>query len=170
MTRLAALASAAAVVAGAGLVLSVLVHLSAVAGGPNPLGRAAWLLHGGIFVVWLPAVLCAQRLTRDARRSDFWRVALRGCPPWMRYMAYAFFAYAMLNFVLFITGAFGDRDDEIVSVRGFSGHWMVFYSVALVLLYSYAHTDTRTRRCAAGHAVSPTASYCETCGRLVTPP
>ena len=64
------------VIAGVGLALSVVVHLTAVAGVANPLGGVAWMLHGGIFVVWSPAVLASRALTRDAKRGDFWRVAL----------------------------------------------------------------------------------------------
>lgn len=153
--------------AGVGLALSLLVHLAAVAGVASPLGNAAWGLHIGIFLVWFPAVLVAQSLTRDTKRRDFWRAALRGCPQWMRCMTYGFFGYAFINFALFIVGLFGQHDDELVSLRGFSGHWMAFYSAALALLYSYVHADTTVRRCIDGHVVSATASYCEVCGQPV---
>src|SRR6266852_3868241 len=154
-------------VAGMGLVLSLLVHLTAVAGVPSPLGSAAWGLHIGVFLVGFPAVFVAQSLTRDAKRMDFWRVALRGCPQWMRYMTYGFFGYAFINFALFFAGMFGHRDDELANLRGFSGHWMAFYSGALALLYSYVHADTTVRRCINGHPASAWASYCEICGQPV---
>jgi hypothetical protein len=110
--------------------------LTAVAGIPNPLGGAAWILHPGIFVVWFQAVLASRALTRDAKQGDFWRVVLRGCPPWMRYLVYGFFGYAVVNFAMFILGLYGDRDDQFASLRGFSGHWMVFYVAALAMLSS----------------------------------
>lgn len=153
--------------AAVGLVLSLVVHLTAVAGVPSPLGGAAWILHAGIFVVWFPAVLVSRVLTRDARQGDFWRVALRRCPPWMRYMTYGFFGYAVVNFVMFVLGLFGHRDDEFASLRGFSGHWMAFYAAALALLSSYVRADTAVRRCVNGHAASVTANYCEMCGQPV---
>jgi hypothetical protein len=155
------------VAAGIGLALSVVVHLTAVAGIPNPLGGAAWILHPGIFVVWLPAVLASRALTRDAKQGDFWRVVLPGCPPRMRYLVYGFLGYAVVNFAMFILGLYGDRDDQFASLRGFSGHWMVFYVAALAMLSSYVRADTAVRRCVNGHSVSPTANYCEICGQPI---
>src|SRR5207249_4130983 len=54
-------------------------------------------------------------------------------------------------------------------VRGFSGHWMAFYSTALAILYSAARADerNRSRRCPNGHTVGPLAEYCERCGQRV---
>ena len=37
-----------------GLILSLIAHTAALFGLPQPLGSAAWGLHIGIFVVWLP--------------------------------------------------------------------------------------------------------------------
>jgi hypothetical protein len=71
-------------IAAVGLVLSLFVHVTALFGLSNGLGGAAWGLHIGIFMVWIPAVFAAIRLTRSARQRDFWKVALRGCPSWMR--------------------------------------------------------------------------------------
>lgn len=63
---------------------------------------------------------------------------LQGSPEWMRYMVYGFFGYAFVNFALFIskapTGGGGANPPAIVW-RGFSGHWMLFYSAALATPY-----------------------------------
>src|SRR5947207_13942720 len=91
------------VLAAIGFILSVAAHLAAVAGSPIPFGKAVWALHIGIFVVWLPTVLVAYRLTRRVSRKDFWKIALVGCPKWMRTALYIFFDYAILNFVSFMT-------------------------------------------------------------------
>ena len=40
-----------------GLVLSTIVHLGALLGLPAPLGERSWMLHMGVFVVWLAAVI-----------------------------------------------------------------------------------------------------------------
>jgi len=154
-------------IAGAGLVLSLFVHITALAGIESPLGRAAWALHGGIFLVWLPAVLAAQRLTTHANRADMWRMALRGCPPWMKYLTYFFFGYAFLNFAFFVIRGFSRKPTEIESLRGFSGHWMLFYGAAMAILYSYIKEDDRLPRCANGHICSQIANYCERCGQAV---
>ena len=128
-----------------GLVLSLASHAAALMGTSGPLGDHVWELHIGIFVVWIPAVFASTRLTRNVPRKDAWKAALRGCPDWMKYMTYGFFGYALLNFAsLFITaphgmpavqgGGPGLMPPQIV--RGFSAHWMAFYSAALALLWS----------------------------------
>ena len=161
--------------AAIGFILSVAAHLAAIAGSPIPFGKGVWALHIGIFVVWLPTVLVAYRMTRGANRKDFWRVALVGCPKWMRTALYVAFGYAILNFVLFIatTAAHsqpkGDAPPEVV--RGFSGHWMIFYGAAFATLYSasvvgYSAMD---RKCPNGHAVAVTAKFCEECGAALEP-
>lgn len=157
-----------------GLVLSFLVHLSALLGMVSALGEAAWFLHGGIFLVWLPAVLVLQPLTREFKQKDLWRAALRGCPSWMRSMTYGFFGYAVLNFVIFLVmhpGRDALPETPAVIFRGFSGHWMAFYSAAVAIFYSARHAeeDDRGRRCPSGHQVGPLAKYCEQCGRQVVP-
>jgi len=156
-----------------GLVLSLIVHTASLLGQPNPLGSAAWGLHIGIFIVWLPAVLVAQRHTRDFKQKDFWKAALRGCPKWMRGMTVAFFVYALVNFAIFFTSSLdqgsSDPAQEAAVFRGFSGHWMAFYSAALAILYSATriHAVDPKRRCVQGHTVGPLAKYCEECGSPV---
>jgi len=158
-------------VSAAGLVLSAASHIAAVLGTQGPLGNFAFVLHIGIFVVWIPAVFAANRLVRNVPRKDFWKAALRGCPDWMKYMTYAFVGYAILNFAFFISsaptqGRGGPMSPE--DVRGFSGHWMAFYSAALAILYSAAQVwDERERHCPNGHEVQPLAKFCDQCGQPV---
>jgi hypothetical protein len=88
--------------AGCGLVLSLTVHILSFFG--NQFGGNALFmgLHVGIFPLWIPIVLIAQKMSGGARRKDFWKIALSGCPPWMRNMTYGFFIYAIVNFAIFI--------------------------------------------------------------------
>ena len=63
----------------------------------------------------------------------------------------------------------GEAPPEVV--RGFSGHWMVFYSAAFATLYSasvigYSGLD---RKCPNGHTVAVTAKYCDECGAELPP-
>lgn len=67
-----------------GLVVSLWVHIGALVG--RTVSSAFWILHVGIFVVWFPSVLVAQRMVGNANRKDLWKVALKGAPDWMRYM------------------------------------------------------------------------------------
>ena len=124
---------------GIGLIVSLWVHLGAVMGQRVAPEAFFWMLHMGIFVVWVPAVLVAQRLVGNVNRKDFWKVVLKGSPDWMRYMVYAFLGYAIANFLLFMVKApngDGGGNPPAEVWRGFSGHWMAFYSAALAILYS----------------------------------
>jgi hypothetical protein len=157
--------------AAAGLVASIVVHVCALLRIQNPFGNYAWGLHGGIFVVWIPAVLITTKATSDLsiKRKDFWKVALSGCPSWMRSMVYGFFIYAVINFIFFIYRTAGRGHgpvDPSIEFRGFSGHWMAFYAAALALFYSA--TRQVEAKCANGHPASPLAKFCDRCGTPVT--
>ncbi len=117
------------VLAGAGFLLSLLVHLAAWLGVELP--PETIFLHLGIFVVWLPTCLVANFLRRGPRRHFGWKDSLTGCPPWMRLTAYSLFGYAFLNFFLNV-GLGGSAG----VLRAFSGHWMLFYRMAFATLYS----------------------------------
>jgi len=58
----------------------------------------------------------------------------------------------------------GDAPPSVV--RGFSGHWMIFYGAAFAVLYSRIHAPElyRERKCPQGHTASPTARFCSECG------
>ncbi len=164
-----------AALAGAGLILSILSHLAALLGMQGPLGDHAFWLHIGIFAVWIPTVLVSRRLTSGFNRKDAWKAALRGCPAWMKYAVYGFFAYALVNFVIFLLSSAvakgsGTGAMSPAVVRAFSGHWMAFYSAAMAVLYSAAHlpaSETQEHKCPNGHSVSPYAQFCEQCGQSV---
>ncbi len=156
--------------AALGFLLSVAAHVASIANIPLPGGQSIWILHAGIFVVWLPTVLVAVRVTRGERRQDFWKVLLSGCPPWMRKSAYVLLVYVILNFVYFmattsqVRHAAGDPPPSVI--RGFSGHWMIFYAAAFMTLYSVIKRPALLGRsfCSNGHAVSRSDKFCPTCG------
>jgi hypothetical protein len=152
-----------------GFFLSVAAHCLALAGVPIPGGKLAWGLHVGIFVVWIPTVLVAYQSARYANRKDHWKVTLAGCPPWMRRGLYVVFGYAILNFALFLApnpSKQSMNDVSLSAIRGFSGHWMLFYGAAFAVLYSRIHAPQlyQPRKCPQGHVVSPTALFCPECG------
>jgi hypothetical protein len=82
-------------------------------------------------------------------------------------MTYVFFVYGMVNFGIFTLGASREPQSEIASLRGFSGHWMIFYSAALAVLSSFRQTNTSTARCVNGHETRPAAVFCQVCGERV---
>ena len=158
-------------IAATGLALSLWVHIGAVRGQRVAPEKWFFALHLGIFLVWIPTVFIAQRVVGNPGRKDFWKVGLRNCPPWMKYMVYGFFGYAAFNFLLFMAKApsgKGDANPPAGVWRGFSGHWMAFYSAALGILYSAAVAVRSTFRCPNGHVISADSpTYCARCGRAV---
>lgn len=161
--------------AGIGLGLSVVSHVASLLGRQGPLGDQTWWLHIGIFVVWLPAVIAGQKLTRNVPKNDWWKAALRRFPGWMRYATYGFFGYALVNFLIFVLAG-GESESSgpmpPAVVRGFSGHWMIFYWAAFGLLYSYTQVGWKSvvRSCMAGHEIGSLATFCEQCGQSVPAP
>jgi hypothetical protein len=153
----------------AGFVLSLWVHFGAVAGRRVAPAPFFWILHMGIFVVWFPAVMVAQRQVGNLKRNDFWKVVLKGSPDWVRYLVYGFLGYAIINFLYFFTQAQTGRDEGAdpppMVWRGFSGHWMVFYLAAFAILYSAARQNAERSRCINGHVVESTANFCSRCGQ-----
>lgn len=132
-----------------GLVLSLWVHLGALAGRKVAPESFFFMLHIGIFVVWLPAVLVAQRRIGSMQRRDMWKVLLARTPEWVRYMVYGFGTYAIVNFLIFIAHAppnGSNGDPPAVVWRGFSGHWMAFYAAAFAIFYSAAISKSTRRQ------------------------
>src|SRR5690606_678263 len=151
-------------------------HTASLFGVPIPGGKLVWSLHMGIFVVWLPTVLVASRASRGRPQAEFWKSVLSGCPPWMRYAGYALFAYAIANFIWFMvtTGSQpqpeGDAPPSVV--RGFSGHWLIFYGAAFTILFS-AYRNPRLLKklkCSNGHDVLAVDTFCPTCGSKIHSP
>jgi hypothetical protein len=154
--------------AALGLVLSLTVHVAALAGLPVP--GAAMALHVAIFVVWIPACFLANRRTQDVPQRDFWKATLRNCPRWMKRIVYALVLYTFVNFTVFLVQTIGQPQPKgnvpPAVFRGFSGHWMAFYAAAFAVLYSQlkAGRPERIRQCPAGHLVEESEKVCSFCG------
>ena len=155
-----------AILAAVGLLLSLWVHINALLG--HPPGMIFMALHVGIFIVWFPAVIVSNKIAGGTKRQNSWKIALRGAPSWMRYMVFGFFIYAGVNFFIFMTtipsGHQHSQQPPGVVLRGFSGHWMAFYSAALAMLYSAAQIAGSGARCSNGHPMPPGTDVCPQCG------
>jgi hypothetical protein len=128
-----------------------------------PASPFEWGLHLGIFVVFIPMAIYQRRNPG----KDHWRTFDDAMPRWARYAVIGFFAYALINFALFFLLSEGGvpavRDGKYVLhnhgkvirelsedeyelqkayvLRGFSGHWMVFYLVPALSLSSRTRED-----------------------------
>ena len=161
--------------AAIGFLLSLTVHILALAGLLPPGGEAVFGLHIGIFVVWLPAVLISIRLNRGQRMRRSWKQMLAGCPDGMRYAVMGLFAYAFLNFFIAFSGEQPGRGHgsgiSPSELRGFSGHWMLFYGMAFCILFSAFRKPwlLSTAKCPSGHEVAHSDTFCPTCGKPIPP-
>jgi hypothetical protein len=132
-------------ISAVGLVVSLCVHVGAVMGHKVVPDACFFILHIGIFVVWAPAVILSRRTVGIVDQRDFWKVMLN--PSWMRYVVYAFMGYAFINFFFFISHVPRvpkEFQPPVALWRGFSGHWMAFYSAAFAVLYSAAQGSRRS--------------------------
>ncbi len=125
------------------LVLSVIVHVLSMLGPEDIFSGIdvfVWMLHGTCILLGLPAVLCAQKATLGTKEKDFWAAVLGNCPRWMKRMVGFFVFYGIISFIFFIT-----KGEETTSsngtpasiFKGFSGHWMIFYSIEVAIFHSY---------------------------------
>jgi hypothetical protein len=148
------------VLAALGLVVSLAVHLSTFVGlNPSP-HSPVMLLHLGIFVVFLPAILTANRAMKGRSKNDAWKLATTFAPAWLRRFVAVSFVYALLNFFLFFLlsergqpaivqgemvlqnhgqvirrlNAVEFAKQQAYVVRGFSGHWILFYGASLMMI------------------------------------
>jgi hypothetical protein len=164
------------VYAACGLLLSLTVHVLSLVG-IQPGGNALFFgLHAGIFPLWLPVVLISQKMNAGAPKKDAWKRMLAGCPPWMRYMTYGFFYYALVNFAIFMlnapVGKHAGGEPPSSVWHGFSGHWMAFYSAGLaVITTAYRRgLSNLSPKCPSGRVVSSSDRYCGTCGASLEKP
>lgn len=150
------------ILAAVGLALSVAAHALTFAGvDPQREIPGVWLLHLGIFVIIVPTIFIGRRLSRDNGEVEFWQRITKNTPTWLHALTMILFVYTFFNFFyctryLNEGGVPSELRGELVlhshgavirkltpeeferhraySVRGFSGHWMVFYAAGLMLL------------------------------------
>lgn len=109
----------------------------------------------GLPVIWLPTVLTLNWMSKDFKRKDFWKAALRGCPGWVRWFAWGFFAFAFVSALL-------------LGPNGFLPMMMAAYLICAATMLSAANVVEAdpARRCPNGHVVTGSATYCPDCGAL----
>jgi hypothetical protein len=159
----------------AGWVLGLTVHILSLANiDVTEKVPFVWLLHVGIFIVWLPVVFSLkenqklkehQQSGMSNRMNPFssFKIIFRDTPTWLSIIAITGFFYAFINFILFMTSQEGTpsiKEGQYVlhnhgqiiktiseqeyhhfkanEVRGFSGHWILFYGVAAAVLFKYS--------------------------------
>ncbi len=121
-----------ATIAAAGFLASLVCHIMSWTNNQPALGRSVFLLHAGIFAVWIPLVIFANRTMPRPGGGNLEHL-LAELPKWLRRALSCLFVYAVLNFVYFIfcTQKYPKHGVPFsLELRGFSGHWMMFYGMA----------------------------------------
>jgi hypothetical protein len=137
-----------AAIAATGLVVSLWVHIEAVQGRQAVSDGYFFLLHAGAIGVGILAVFAGKKrkMGPGVQRGDL-RDLMRGSPNVLQYLTYIFFIYAILNFGYFFLQSSNGRNEgastSAMTLRGFSGHWMLFYCAALAIIYPAARDASR---------------------------
>jgi len=151
-----------ALLAALGLLISITANVSTYFG-VEPMQRwpYIWLLHLGVFVVFIPALTVQNH--RGKERPFRWRDVFSGVPAWIRWMLVGLIIYApvsALPFVIFFGGGGPSKEpdgtyamtshgrilrtltvDEYHRAIGYefrcmSCWWIIFYSISLAMLVS----------------------------------
>ena len=157
------------ILAVAGFLGILMIHIAALAGVTAP-AVILKVVIPGVFVVWAPAVLVSNHLSKEFKQNHLWRATLRGCPKWMQTALWVVCGYGFLGTFLLPLLLGRNVDSYGSSTAGMSGFMMAFYAMAVCVLYSATRAEEfdRNRRCPNGHHVSPVSRFCEDCGSPVT--
>jgi hypothetical protein len=157
-------------IASVGFALGLLVHLISLSG--IYIGDKVpfvWLLHVGIFVVFIPAIFYLnsneemKELKAKRRQNPIrvYKIVFKNAPVAFKIILAFIFVYAMLNFMFFMQQSEGggpgisggkyvlENHGTIIrelsqaeyfkfkanELRGFSGHWLIFYSFAMAIFW-----------------------------------
>jgi hypothetical protein len=153
-----------AILAALGLICSIAVHLCTFAELDfQGFSQYVWLLHGGVFVVFIPAIFGLRKNRNKKLLATIWNCGPKGMVVLLGFL----FLYSFVNFMLVAKLGGGGVPDEIdgakvihnhgeivrylddqefkkqkiYSIRGFSGHWMLFYCASLTILASLIKQD-----------------------------
>ncbi len=91
------------------------------------------LLHGGIFLVWIPMFFRIQKEHIVTDRKKFWTQVLQNCPRRLRNMIGLFSLYGFTSFLL--SWFFAKNPNS--PWWPFSSMWIVAYSLGVGAVYSY---------------------------------
>jgi hypothetical protein len=137
-----------ALIAAAGLLASMACHVMGWLHWEPPGGKAVFVLHVGFLILWIPLVIFANR-TRPAPAKGNLEHLLAELPGWARLAVSALFVYALLNFAFFLyaTRQYPRHGVPLsLELRGFSGHWMLFYGVAFAGFVALARLARKRRQ------------------------
>jgi len=137
-----------ATVAFAGFLAALACHIMALLGIEPPGGQRVMIfLHVGIFPLWFLLIISANRTRSTTGRANLDHLFAE-VPKWVRSVFKLVVAYAVVNFIYFIyrTSQYPKHQVPfLVELRGFSGHWMIFYGISAIGFFGL-HRFTQKRK------------------------
>jgi hypothetical protein len=169
-----ALFSPFAAMAALGLLLSLLVHIRALAGHHSLFGRGDILVLSGFFIVFIPAVIVVRRRTLGLPYMEQADAAYEPCPKWIRIALGVIGANAAVWIVYTFIAQPPTRIEGPIPANvlcPFSAIAMAFYAMSLAFLFPVVRNGKLWRqiRCPDGHRLSSLATRCPFCGKAVVP-
>lgn len=130
-------------ISAAGLVLSAAVHFCSLFHIYEPPRGLMMLIYIGAIATIYSAIIISRKTRNEIDVEDYKKAIFFACPKWLSMMNGFFIMYVLgglifLVFKRYFVGSSVANEQGIPAngFRGFSGHWMVFYSLALALLCS----------------------------------
>jgi hypothetical protein len=125
----------------AGFLISLWINIACVLGKQIPSDAPLFLMHIGIFVVFIPATLTGQKMLGGKLRRDFWKAVMKDAPEAYYYLFYIIFAYSWLTGVYAFFSGFPGNGQPSTPSSGqdwlvFSGVWMIFYYASFAIFLS----------------------------------
>ena len=95
-------------------------------------------MSAGMILAWLYVSSFLKSIPAKERLQFFKKSEYFSAP--LKYFVYFFFIYALINFIISLNPESGegwfDLDPGHEKLRGLSGFWLAFYSLAFVLAFS----------------------------------
>jgi hypothetical protein len=131
-----------------GLALSLYVHLAAIFELSTLPGPLFFVLHIGVFVVFIGAMLAVRPPDRTWARRATAVIAIRQSPRSIRFALYGLGCYAVVSLGLALVPELqkGDGNVPDVMLRAFSAVWMAAYSGALAIFFRRGATKATRKR------------------------
>ena len=118
-----------------GLLISIGIHLLAVLNIYLVPNSVIFVLTAGALLAWLQSSRNMKTLHLANTDLHPWKAAFKSCPPWLKYLTYFLFIYALFNFAMVMSFKGGDGYLNFVisqkKLRGLSGFWIAFYGLGL---------------------------------------
>lgn len=145
-----------------GAISAIIVHVSTILGiDVADKVPFIWVLHVLIFVVWIPTIFSLKKEQKQNKDANAFTLLTKNKPKWLIGLIIAIAVYTGFNFMFSLSkteGTATNYENGVYSlqnrgkhirniteeeyhlhgantVRSFSGHWILFYTIATIALY-----------------------------------